>query len=105
MQPAATTNNLASPGFFPTCCVYPAQQLSGSYNNCLTSGALAATIGSYYGVRSNANICNQFCPIDILVPSGYSNSLAGTLPKAKLGDSIGLYNGRIIGNLSNTLIL
>lgn len=105
MQPVASISNFASPGFLPLCCVYPIQQLSGVYNNCLVGSSPVVTVGSFYGIRNNINICNQFCPPDILIPVGVSKSLAGNSMKAKLGDSIGTTNGRIFGTLPNTLIL
>jgi hypothetical protein len=103
---AATTNNFASSGFAPLCCIYLPQQLQGGYNNCLIGNTPVATVSSFYGMRNNINFgCSSPCTPDVLVPIGFSNSLAGNLPKAKLGDAIGSKNSVIIGVSTNVLLL
>jgi hypothetical protein len=69
------------------------------------NGVPILTVGTLYSVRNNVNFCNQFCPPDVLIVGGASNSLAGNKMKAKLGDVVGNMGGRIVGAPSNLLIL
>jgi hypothetical protein len=85
------------------CCVYPVTPLI-NINNTFVGGYPVLTNG-YYGIRGNINFgCSSPCFPDILIAtSGSNKNFANGLPKLRIGDSVGIMGGVVIGTPTNNI--
>lgn len=104
MSNVANSSCFVSLTTVPPCCVYPQTPLFRQNNN-FVNGVPILTAG-FYGLRFNQNFgCSSPCLPDPLFAVGSgTNSFSNGLPKLKIGDTIGIYGGTIIGTPSNTFI-
>jgi hypothetical protein len=101
VKPVAKTDMLASVVTLG-CCIYLPQVLISGNNRIV--GATPALTNGFYGVRGNSNpFCNTPCPPDVLIATGGSTkNFVNGIGVLRLGDSVGVLGGIVLGTKSNT---